>query len=154
MVERDARGDSAGDGDEGADGRGLVETEYSHAYVAMGLLHSHPKQTALLARVYNLDLAACFVSAIVEVLGVPLREGGIWAPADDAGQALHLKFGDLLHGHRVHVAPDLDGKPLSDFTRAEVVNAETAETLAECQDFLLSVLGDDNLPLITEVLPE
>ena len=83
-----ARGVSAGDADEGAAGRGLVATEWSHAYVAMGLRLSHQSQTALLARVYNLDSAVSFVVAIAEDLGYRVRQGAISASDDDAGRQL------------------------------------------------------------------
>ena len=152
VVHRDAGGDGAGDGDAIAAGSGPKEREWSHAYVAMGLPYSHPLQAALLARVYNLDLAVCFVRAIVQVLRVPVREGAIWAPEGDAGLELHKKFRSDLEAHGVPVAPALDGRALSSLTCAEVANAAQAATLAECEAFLFFVLGPDNLRLIRAVL--
>ena len=103
VLERDARGDGAGDVDEGAEGRYLVETEWAHAYVATGLRFAHPSQKALLARVYNLDLAVCFARAIRQVLHVPVRYGAIWAPEDDAGRQLRGTSRDDLEAHGVVV---------------------------------------------------
>ena len=152
VVESDARGDSAGDVDESAAGRGQLETEWSHAYVAMGLLLSHRSQTALLARVYNLDLAVCFVRAIYQVLRVPVREGAISASEDDAGQELRAAFVLGLASHELGVEPRLGGQPLRDVTPAEAAPCEHAASLAGCEFFLYLALGTDNLTLIQEVL--
>ena len=152
VVHRDAGGDGAGDGDAIAAGSGPKEREWSHAYVAMGLPYSHPLQAALLARVYNLDLAVCFVRAIRQVLCVPVRDGAIWASEDDAGHRLRVTFHASLQEHRMPVDAALGGTPLCDVVPAQAVGVARAASLADCQAFLFLVLGLANLPLIHEVL--
>ena len=75
-------------GEESEAGSGLVESEWSQAYVAMGLLHSHDSQTGQPARVYDMELAVCFVKAIHHGVRVPVRDGGISAFEDDQGPRL------------------------------------------------------------------
>ena len=91
-------------------GPGLVATEWSHAYVAMGLLLSHQSQTALLARVYNLDSAVSFVVAIAEDLGYRVRQGAISASDDDAGRQLRDTFqaGLAVHGPVLYLVQAAD----------------------------------------------
>ena len=152
VLERGAGGDSAGDVHERAAGRGRVETEWSHAYVAMGLPLSHRSQTALLARVYNLDLAVCFARAICETLRVPVREGAISASEDDDGCRLRATFLSLLAEQECHQAGALDGRPLRNFETTEVELAAQAESLDECMRFLFTALGDSNNELINDFL--
>ena len=143
-----------GDGDGSGGLRGQVETEWSHAYVAMGLHLSHRSQTSLLARVYNLDLAVCFALAVCEVLRVPVRAGAIRVSEDDAGQRLRTTFVGALEraGQSVDVA--LGGRPLRQFAPVEVAGAATAASLDECQAFLFVALGSENFSLIGEVVGE
>ena len=160
VLERGAGGDSAGDVHERAAGRGRVETEWSHAYVAMGLPLSHRSQTALLARVYNLDLAVCFARAICETLRVPVREGAISASEDDDGCRLRATFLSLLAEQECHQDGALDGRPLRNFEATEEVElaaqavelAAQAESLDDCMRFLFLALGESNNVLINDFL--
>ena len=120
--------------------------------MAMGLVHQHRLQTALLARVCSIELAVCFVRAVSQVLRVCVRDGAIWASGDDAGRALRANFQLALETHGVPVLPALDGGPLQDFAIAEVSAAAQAATLSDCQPFLLAVLGLANARLIRELL--
>ena len=52
-------------GDRGAP----VRTEWSHTYCAMGLPKQHAWQQTILARIRNVDVAACFLKAVVRILG-------------------------------------------------------------------------------------
>ena len=152
VLERGAGGDSAGDVHERAAGRGRVETEWSHAYVAMGLPLSHRSQTALLARVYNLDLAVCFARAICETLRVPVREGAISASEDDDGCRLRATFLSKLAEQNCPRAGALDGRPLRNFETTEVEPAAQAASLDECTRFLFTALGPSNNELISDFL--
>ncbi|CAK0871487.1 unnamed protein product [Prorocentrum cordatum] len=119
VMERQVRVDleESAVGDEGA-GDSMVETEWSHAYVAMGLFLQHSSQTALLARVYNLDLAVCFVKAVCRALRVCVRDGAIWASEDDAGRALRASFQLSLEEDGVPVDRALPGRPLHEIDSA------------------------------------
>ena len=128
-------------------GRGLVATEWSHAYVSMGIVLSHQSQTALLARVYNLDLAVCFAKAIHQVLRVPVRAGAIWASED----RLHNLFRAGLDSQGEFVAAALEGKSLHEFVAAEVEEAAQATSLANCESFLWYALAPTEYGLLAEI---
>ena len=66
-------------------GQEPVETEWSHSYTAMGLDLQHPLQTALLARTYNLSVAACVLRAIADSLGCGPRLSAMSFPPGDDG---------------------------------------------------------------------
>lgn len=57
----------------------FVLTEWSHAYVAMGLLFQHHLQTSLLARTCNLEVAACFLRSISSTIGCGVRMSALGA---------------------------------------------------------------------------
>ena len=110
------------------------------------------RQTALLARVYYLELAVCFARAIRQALRVPVRDGAIWASEDDAGRRLQATFHEGLQEHGVPVDVALDGKPLRDFVPAEVADAAQAASLADCEAFLWFALGSTSRRLHGEIL--
>ena len=69
-----------------------VITEWSHSYNAMGLMFQHPMQTALLARTYNLQVAACFVRSISNTLGCGVRMSALGTSTDEESTGLRNNF--------------------------------------------------------------
>ena len=123
-----------------------VITEWSHSYVAMGLMFQHPLQTALLARTCNLQVAACFVRSISNTLGCGVRMSALGATTDEESTELKNNFLTDMADEKVEITTELPGLPLAEFQTGgvRVTHAANAEVLTPCIAFLLELLGTLN----------
>ena len=120
-----------------------MRTEWTHAYTAMGLTLQHALQGTNLARTYNMDVAACFVRAIGDILGCGVRANAIGAANDEKGEALRREFLGALHAQGVQLVPDRWELSLEDFQAGDpkVRAAAEATSLEECFPFVEALLG-------------
>ena len=128
----------------------VVITEWSHSYNAMGLMFQHPMQTALLARTYNLQVAACFVRSISNTLGCGVRMSALGTSTDEESTELRNNFLTAMAEEKVETTTELSGLPLAEFQTGDVrvTHAANAQTLTPCIPFLLDVLGTSNEDMI------
>ena len=120
----------------------------------MGLMFQHHLQTALLARTYNLEVAACFVRSISNVLGCGVRMSALGATMDEEGQDLRENVLAAMAAEKVEITPELPGLPWAEFQAGDVrvMHAASAETLQPCIPFLLELLGSSNEFMIGEAV--
>ena len=71
-----------------------LKSEWSHTYTAMGLPHAHDLQQTILARCYNMDIAACYVRTASELLGMRLRRSSVACFKDSAEVAFFKSCAD------------------------------------------------------------
>ena len=98
-------------------------TEWSHPYVAMGLPKKHELQDVILCRVYNLELAACYIKSASQMLGLSVHTSLISSCEEPSSQEegerrwdqllklveLHLNFqGSLTDRYYYCIAQDPD----------------------------------------------
>ena len=131
-----------------------VIREWSHSYVAMGLMFQHKLQTALLARTYNLEVAACFVRSISNALGCGVRMSALGATTGEEGEELRKNILAAMDVEKIEVIPELPGLPLAGFPAGDVrvLRAARAQTLEDCIPFLLELLGASYDRMIREAV--
>ena len=115
-------------------------------YTALGFSFQHSSQTAPLERTYNLDVAACFLKCIEEILGCGVRVNGVSTTTDEEGGKLMKSFLAAIEAQNVSLQAPLDGVPLADVVSDEesVESAvEAKKNLHACESFLNTVLGEN-----------
>ena len=120
----------------------------------MGLLFQHHLQTSLLARTYNLEVAACFLRSISSTIGCGVRISALGATTEEGELILKQTFLKAMADEGVEMIEELPGWPLAEFQAGDVrvMRAATAQTLQPCVPFLELLLGPSDERMICEAV--
>ena len=106
-----------------------IKTEWSHTYTAMGLPHAHELQQTILARCYNIQIAACYVRTASELLGMRLRRSSVACFKEDT----EVPFFTICEEHGVLVDDDILPKLIDDIDMTLVRQAAQQDGNLACQ---------------------
>ena len=109
-----------------------IKTEWSHTYTAMGLPHAHELQQTILARCYNIDIAACYVKAASELLGMRLRRSSVACFKEDTDALFFTRCEE----HGVRVDDDTLPKLIEDIDPTLLRQAAQPDGDLECHQVL------------------
>ena len=123
----------------------------------MGLPLQHALQQTVLCRVYDLELASCFLSAVREHLGATLQESLLSFSRqknEDKTAALIARWQTLCNERGVAVQQGVPMNSLIDLSANEeaVATYLSADTLANAESFLRACISAANTWALNKVL--